>query len=297
MKKQIVEVENFKVRDFLNPGSIYDDFMIFDNLSKPIENILFYAITPYPVRLTTNVIIFCKRGFMRINIGFNEYTVSKNHILTILAGQIFQITEITSDFTAGCIIMTNNFFNVQHDFIMAVNLKNIFLKSPSTELSDKEMSEMMQIFNLLKNKISENKSIFLSQIVQHYFRIMFYIICDTLNNQTKPESRTYKEQVLEMFIMELQKHFKREHTVQFYADRLSMTAKNMSAIIYEVSEKHPRDWIKDYIILESKALLKTTTMTIQQISDEFNFLSQSHFGKYFKQSTGYSPKEYRKIKV
>ena len=46
--------------------------------------------------------------------------------------------------------------------------------------------------------------------------------------------------------------------------------------------------------LEVKALLKSTNMTIQQISDELNFPSQSFFGKYFKLVVGMSPKEYEK---
>jgi AraC-like DNA-binding protein len=34
-------------------------------------------------------------------------------------------------------------------------------------------------------------------------------------------------------------------------------------------------------------------MTIQEISDELNFPSQSVFGKYFKRVEGLSPKAYR----
>jgi AraC-like DNA-binding protein len=51
--------------------------------------------------------------------------------------------------------------------------------------------------------------------------------------------------------------------------------------------------IEGYMILEIKALLKSTNMTIQQISDELDFPSQSFFGKYFKRLTGMSPKEYK----
>ncbi len=68
----------------------------------------------------------------------------------------------------------------------------------------------------------------------------------------------------------------------------------MSTIIKQTSGKTAGDWIDDYILLEAKALLKSTNMTIQQISDELNFPSQSFFGKYFKRLTGVSPKEYRK---
>jgi AraC-like DNA-binding protein len=35
-------------------------------------------------------------------------------------------------------------------------------------------------------------------------------------------------------------------------------------------------------------------MTIQQISDELNFSSQTFFGKFFKRLVAMSPKEYRK---
>jgi AraC-like DNA-binding protein len=55
-----------------------------------------------------------------------------------------------------------------------------------------------------------------------------------------------------------------------------------------------KKWIDDYVIWETKALLKSTNMTVQQISDELNFPSQSFFGKYFKRLVGLSPLEYRK---
>ena len=53
------------------------------------------------------------------------------------------------------------------------------------------------------------------------------------------------------------------------------------------------DFIEQYVITECKALLSSTTMTIQQIADALHFPSQSVFGKYFKRVTGLSPREYR----
>jgi AraC-like DNA-binding protein len=64
-------------------------------------------------------------------------------------------------------------------------------------------------------------------------------------------------------------------------------------VIKKASGKSANDWISEHVLLESKALLKSTTMTVQQISDELNFPSQSFFSKYFKQYVGISPKGYR----
>ena len=47
-------------------------------------------------------------------------------------------------------------------------------------------------------------------------------------------------------------------------------------------------------VIESiESCLSSTTMTVQEISDELDFPSQSVFGKYFKRVEGMSPKAYR----
>jgi AraC-like DNA-binding protein len=80
----------------------------------------------------------------------------------------------------------------------------------------------------------------------------------------------------------------------FYADRMCFTPKYLSKVIKENSGKSANSWIDDYVILEAKAMLKSTNMTVQQINDELNFPSQSFFGKYFKRIVGVSPKEYKR---
>ena len=53
------------------------------------------------------------------------------------------------------------------------------------------------------------------------------------------------------------------------------------------------EWIEKYVVLYAKGCLSSTTMTIQEISDELEFPSQSVFGKYFKRVEGISPMAYR----
>ncbi|EJW96039.1 transcriptional regulator, AraC family [gut metagenome] len=64
-------------------------------------------------------------------------------------------------------------------------------------------------------------------------------------------------------------------------------------MVKEVSGKTVGEWIDHWVILEAKALLHSSSLSIQEISDRLNFANQSFFGKYFKHYTGLSPKEYR----
>ena len=81
--------------------------------------------------------------------------------------------------------------------------------------------------------------------------------------------------------------------VGFYADKLSLTPKYLSRIIKEASGRSAPEWIDEYVILESKNLLKYSELPIKEIVSRLNFPSQSVFYKYFKAHTGQTPTEYK----
>lgn len=77
------------------------------------------------------------------------------------------------------------------------------------------------------------------------------------------------------------------------AGKLCISPKYLSHVVRSVSGRHPGDWIRDYVVLEAKALLKSGKYTVQQVSDSLNFPNQSFFGTYFKKATGVSPMAYK----
>ena len=60
-----------------------------------------------------------------------------------------------------------------------------------------------------------------------------------------------------------------------------------------MSGKTAKDWIIEYMVLEIKALLKNSTLNIQQIATKTNFANQSSLGRFFRKHTGMSLLEYR----
>jgi AraC-like DNA-binding protein len=115
---------------------------------------------------------------------------------------------------------------------------------------------------------------------------------NTLPQQLKPSLGKHDE-VVGQFLQLAEQHFKQERQVGFYAKKLCLTPKYLSHIIKSATGKSANDWIDAYVLLEAKALLKSSKLSIQQIADELHFADQSIFGKYFKRLAGLSPKEYR----
>lgn len=109
----------------------------------------------------------------------------------------------------------------------------------------------------------------------------------------QPMVQTKKDLVFHQFLLSLFRHFRQEREVAFYAELQHLSPRYFSSIIKEKSGNNALQWIVQMVITEAKLLLETSDLSIKEISVQLNFPTQSFFGKYFKQYTGISPKEFR----
>jgi AraC-like DNA-binding protein len=291
---------NFSVfRDIFNVDSLEDNFLVLDNVMEIIKNNedINSNMYNFPVKMEGTLLILCTQGYLKIKVGLKNILLEKNQILIILTGQIFQILELSSDFKTIVIVLKNNFFNLQNHFVEAMALQQIILQKQYLTIPEKLVQEYIIICNLIKNKIKED-NIYQASIVQNYLGIIFYNACNVFlqkENEKANEVISHQEEIFENFIRELEVHYREQHEVIFYANKLSLTPKYLSKLIFRISGKSAVEWIKEYLILEAQALLKSTSKTVQQVSNELNFANQSHFGRFFKRHTGLSPREYQKL--
>lgn len=109
----------------------------------------------------------------------------------------------------------------------------------------------------------------------------------------QPMIQTKKDLIFHQFLLSLFRHFRQEREVAFYAELQHLSPRYFSSIIKEKSGNNALQWIVQMVITEAKLLLETSDLSIKEISVQLNFPTQSFFGKYFKQYTGISPKEFR----
>ena len=59
------------------------------------------------------------------------------------------------------------------------------------------------------------------------------------------------------------------------------------------SDKTASDWIIQYTTEEIRFYLKSSNLTIKEISAKLGFSNMSHFGSYVRKHLGVSPNEFR----
>ena len=62
----------------------------------------------------------------------------------------------------------------------------------------------------------------------------------------------------------------------------------------QISGRTVVEFLNEALAAEAALRLKTTSRTITQMADDFNFSDQAAFTKFFTRMKGMSPKEYRK---
>jgi len=268
--------------------SIDEDLFLFSNP-------LLLPAFEYPVKMDIPLTLLCSKGNIKASVNLKEYTIEAPAIFIVVSGKIVQYKSVSDDFSGYFMLMSKKFLT---DLLSGPRERlPIFLSVldyPMVQLTPDDLISVAGFFLMLQKEIRQTKNPYRLETVRHLVQAMFYSTGYKLHKISESSNKTKHEILIEEFINLVKAHFRKEREVGFYAAKLKLTPKYLSKLIRDNSNKSVNEWINDYVLLEAKALLKSTNMTIQQISDELNFPSQSFFGKYFKRLTGVSPREYRK---
>ncbi len=114
--------------------------------------------------------------------------------------------------------------------------------------------------------------------------------------ESKPKS-SRSEEIFRHFLRLVSERCSEYRFVEYYAEELGITAKYLSLVCKRQSGKNASKIIDDAVIHKAKELLSQHGLSVNEIALQMNFVSQSFFGKYFKQRVGISPSRYRGSKL
>lgn len=252
---------------------------------------------PEPRRSETYTIGFLREGEIISQAGLSTKTVKGPAVLTLSPTTVRSITETENQPLLDIIFFTdayllanraNVFYLMQFDFFENEDKSTL-------PLNPAQASKIEQVFNLIKTTIKDHH-LHEQEIIRSCIYILIHEINSFHHSHSSSENQI-KENVspiLMNFRKLLNKEFRNNHSVNFYADKLNITPKHLSEVLKKQSGKTAGEWINEVIVLESKVLLQNKTLSISEISESMNFSDQSVFGKFFKTHTSQTPLAYRK---
>lgn len=275
---------------------IKGEVVLSDNMdapfSEPVEQL---PQNNFPVQAGMSIVLFCMEGEIHIRISLKEYVLRPNMFCVIITGMIFEVLSISYDFRGFMIATRTNFMPVTEKTTQVMSFYKSLQNRHCYTFAEKEVAEFVRVYRSAKATLQDADHPFRIPMLQSYVQILYYRMLPIVTKEKESQSKyshTRQEEIFQRFIGEVEKHYRKERSVKFYADLLCISPKYLSTVIYKISQQLAGEWIDAYVILEAKTLLKSGKLTIQQISEQLNFSNQSFFGKFFKRCAGMSPKDY-----
>ena len=261
------------------------------------EKMLILALNAHPRRMTFILVALCTEGNAQFTIDTQRHDVKKNDIIVISDRHVIDEYVASDDVNGLAMMMSVNFFYEVVKDVRDVSLLFLFSRNhPVVSLNEEEVQTFKQYFYFLKKKVADNSNHFKRDLVRTLVLAMFYDLSNVIYRvqQVENKRQTRADDIFTRFIKLVEENYKRERRVGWYAEQLSITPKYLSETVKSVSKNTPNEWIDKYVTLEARVLLKTSTLSIKEISDELNFPNQSFLGKFFKEHVGMSPSAYRR---
>lgn len=236
----------------------------------------------------------CQAGEAEIALDGRSYLIKSGIMCVVFPNTILQIIRKSKDFKGYTLAGTSEFIhNVNIPSSTAIYL--YIKENPCISLTGEEQEMLLSFCDLLREKDMRKEHLFRYEISEILLFALCYEIVAIYQKGKPLERQSYsrKQMLFIKFQHLIASNYALHRTVDFYAEKLFITPRYLSAITKEISGLTAAECIVRIVIINARLLLNTTRLTIQQVSDKLNFPNPSFFGQYFKKNTGMTPKEFR----
>lgn len=239
------------------------------------------------------IFVLSTSGQATVEVDGSLYTLLPGSLLTLLPSHLLHTVSSSEDFQ--CLTLAFP-FDAMADFpyLLPVLVTEKMQQTPFILLSAQEKELLTGSHAALMRHYVQLNHPSYNEILRSLIYVFTAEVSAIYINHPMKATATHKEQLTENFFRLLHESFSAHRDVAFYADRLCITSKYLARVIQQVTGHTPAYWITDFTIREAKTLLKSTTLTITELSERMNFPNSSFFARYFRRYAGVSPQEYRK---
>ncbi|MGM9746103.1 MAG: helix-turn-helix domain-containing protein [Paludibacteraceae bacterium] len=276
----------------------FSDLVISDNLDE-------ICFAPETV---TNylILLYCETGILQVTLNDETFLVTKNHLLVCMPQCLLGHYMRTPDFHCKLLCVGEHLFDevLADCFHMEPHWweKQRYVQHhPVAALTDYQCQLMDAYFRLLCVYAEDRQTPYRQRVIRTTAQAAAFEILGGMETMaiahTDNERMTQtgqKDHVFHQFMTLLNKPDNTEREVRWYADKLLLTPKYLSAVCKEKSGRTASEWIHKITIGHIRHYLLQTELSIKEIAYRMDFPDVSFFCKFTKKHLGMAPLDYRK---
>lgn len=245
-------------------------------------------------RIDSFDIIWIREGEAHYTIDFNEYHVNGETLFFLSPGQLFTVSSEKIK-VAYRIRFVKDFYCIESrnkDIACNGLLFNNIYEFPYIKPDEKTTRKLATLVEEIKEELSHPGEAHYDFL--HACLTLFLIHSTRVKKLQQVVGEAQEEDdITDQFSMYVDKYFREQHSVAFYADLLYLSPKSLSKKLHRMQRNTPSEIIKERIITEAKRELFYTNKTVKEIAYELGFEDPAYFTRFFKKATGHAPLNFK----
>lgn len=249
-----------------------------------------------PSVINDGMIILCRKGTTSIRIDFVDWQLHPGAVITIFPGDVVLLYNTSFDFEVEVLRFSKELLREA-----SLQLEQTVYRLLRADRCRKDRPVITTIidsmFSLLKVYFKQHDCTCLDQLVLYQLKAFFLGFYDWICHNSDEAPQLVGSQRIHdhysRFMIELETHYKQWREVKDYATCLNISPKYLNIIVRRVTQHTAKEIIDQYVVLQLKLALRTSTKPVQQLAWEYNFCDESFMCRYFKRHTGISPHRFR----
>ncbi len=289
MKKEIPKIQ------FAKDDAPHIEVMNFarlnDQLSKAVNHDPFKAH-----KIEFHLILIVTKTSYTHFVDFKSYTLDKGSAIFIAKNQVHHFTKSIRKASGISIVINSQIMDQYHFLSNNIKLNRLFnyhIGPPTVSSSEMGEDTFLDIANLLyKEYTLENNSV-KSEMLHILLQILLLraerakVACS--NTTVKP----YWLELFSEFKDLLEDEYVNSRNARFYAKKLLVSYKFLNDIVKELTSKTAKAFIDQYVTIEIKRYLASTSLSVKEIAYQTGFIEPANMIKFFKRNTKTTPLKFR----
>lgn len=251
------------------------------------------------IRMNMYAMVPCLKGRLQVELNTETFTIESNDLLICRPNTLITNCMMSPDFNGAIMCISQRV--ISESFSQSNMWERAFhlSKNPILHFENNDNLRLFKLYGeLLLEKAQSEHTLYKKEIISSLVKAIIYELLTKVEESasiTTNNIPTKQRDVLfKRFINLITDMAVKPRSVAWYADRLCVTPKHLSAVCKQVSGRTALDWISEYALIDIRYYLKNSEKSIKEIADLLDFPNISFFGKYCRQHFGMSPKEYRR---
>ena len=235
-----------------------------------------------------------KKGSGNFLTGIHKFQARKNTLVVIPARIITSSRNWSIDMEGYFLLFNMDFFlqnNFPHQYLESKKILSSSIQ-PFVHLTDEQAKEVENIFETMLKEQESNDNHKDELIALKIIELL--ILSERLfEEELLLETNLPAVDVIKRFIDLLEANFAKERSVGFYATQLNVHPNHLNSLIKKHTGLTAKESIQNRLLLETKYLLHSTSLSIKEISNQVGFNDPNYFAVFFKRLENISPGNYR----